>query len=224
MCGRASITKTEKQVEDRFGAVFVKNTDGSSPYSTNTNICPSQTIAVITNSSPQSIMMYRWGLIPPWAPDINIGFKTFNARKETLLDRPAFKTAIHTSRCLVLMDGFYEWTLHNGKKLPFRISTDDHSLFAVAGLWAVWQHPSDGTLIHSCTVITQEPNTFMSSIHDRMPAILSPSQEQQWIDNSLTAQDALQLLLPSDDLPLVSEQVDPATGKADDSPTQLSLF
>ena len=224
MCGRASITKTEKVVEDRFGSVFAKGADGTTGYAMSTNICPTEPIAVITNTQPQSIKMYRWGLIPPWAKDVRIGYKTFNARAETLLQKPAFKTAAEHRRCLVLMDSFYEWKDNNGRKLPYRISLDGSSLFAVAGLWDTWHDPVTGINVHSCTVITHEPNTFMSSIHDRMPAILAADQERLWIDAQLPTSAAMELLQPMEGLQLIAEQIDPLTGRADDRPTQLSLF
>lgn len=226
MCGRASITKTEAAVEERFGAVF-HSTELEAVGGTihSTNISPSQPLPVITNLDPEHIHLYRWGLIPHWAKDLKFGFKTFNARKETLLEKPAFRHAAALRRCLVLMDSFYEWKRSGSQKTPYRVILKEEQLFAVAGLWELWSDPSTGQVVHSCTVITQEPNEFMAGLHDRMPAILTPDTERLWIDGDLSATEALQLLQPIDSDLMDAYPLDPVTGMPpEDGPQQLSLF
>jgi len=226
MCGRASITKTEAAVEERFGAVFQSTELAAAGGSIqNTNISPSQPLPVITNQQPECIHLYRWGLVPHWAKDLTFGFKTFNARMETLLEKPTFKQAVHQRRCLVLMDSFYEWKRVGNQKIPHRVILQGEQLFAVAGLWEQWVDASTGETVHSCTVITQEPNEFMTTLHDRMPAILTPDTERLWIDTGLSATDALQLLQPIDSSLMDAYPLDPVTGlPPDEGPQQLSLF
>ena len=224
MCGRASITKSEAQIESRFDALFYPEELEGKGLFPNQNICPSQLLPIITNIDPRHINLYRWGLIPHWAKNEKVGYKMFNARKETLLNKPAFSQAVTQRRCLVIMDSFYEWKKVNSQKVPHRIFLKDQPLFTAAGLWESWLHPA-GNTIHSCTVITQPPNNFMSHLHDRMPAILTVDQEQLWIDNNLSAAEAIKLL----DEPIPSEmmdsyEMDPVTGRLDNTGKQMSLF
>lgn len=223
MCGRASITKTEAQIEKRFKAVFYPEEAVGKGLFPNQNICPSQLIPVITNADPDHLRLYRWGLIPPWAKDEKIGYNTFNARKETLLDKPAFKKAAHTQRCLVIMDSFYEWKKEGKLKIPYRVFLKDKPLFATAGLWEVWQHPS-GELVPSCTIITQPPNQFMATLHDRMPAILPQNLEQLWISSDISATEAIDLLDPIPSEAMDAYEMDPVKGKPDNTGRQMSLF
>lgn len=223
MCGRASITKTEKEIEARFGIPFLDGLPLSSSLPS-TNICPSQLIPVITNADPQHIALYSWGLVPPWAKERRVGYKMFNARKETLLDRPAFKKAAVCRRCLVVMEGFYEWKKEGKTKTPYHISLQDDRLFAVAGLWETWTSPITGELLHTCTVITQEPNDFMAELHDRMPAILTTEQEKYWIDNDISAEQAIQMLEPIPNDMLQAHPYDPVKGPLDGDGKQLTLF
>lgn len=223
MCGRASITKTEAQIEDRFNAAFYPEELEGKGLFPNQNICPSQLIPVITNADPHHLNLYRWGLIPPWAKDEKIGYNTFNARKETLLEKAAFKQAAQSRRCLVVMDSFYEWKKEGSQKTPYRIFLKDQPIFAVAGLWEIWQH-SSGKLVHSCTIITQQPNEFMGNLHDRMPAILPQQLEQHWIDDDISAKEAIELLRPIPSEEMDAYEMDPVKGKPDNTGKQMSLF
>lgn len=193
MCGRSSLTKTEKEIEARFHATFYsEDLERYNPLP-NYNVAPTQYHPVITNLEPGIIHLFKWGLIPFWAKDIKIGPSMINARAETILEKPAFKNAFKSRRCIVPLDGFYEWKIINGEKIPFRILTTDQEIFTVAGLWEVWKSPT-GENIFSFTIITVEANQFMKKIHDRMPAILTKETEKLWIDNNIPSQQLGELL------------------------------
>jgi putative SOS response-associated peptidase YedK len=139
----------------------------------------------------------RWGLIPSWAKDPNIGNKMINARAETVAEKPAFREALARSRCLVPADGYYEWQREGRmgqRKQPFYICLRDGRPFAFAGLWERWAGP-DGTIIESCAILTTEPNESLKDIHDRMPVILAQADYDQWLDPAVRQAQLLQPLL-----------------------------
>jgi putative SOS response-associated peptidase YedK len=120
--------------------------------------------------------MMRWGLIPFWAKDPEVGSRMINARAESVAQRPAFRTALRDRRCLVPATGFYEWKSAPDGKAPYLARVRDEKLFAMAGLYDRWKDPS-GRDVHSFTIITTAPNEMMATIHDRMPVILSREDE-----------------------------------------------
>ncbi|MBK8700985.1 MAG: SOS response-associated peptidase [Saprospiraceae bacterium] len=195
MCGRSSLTKTEKELEARFQASFYsEDLERYNPLP-NYNMAPSQMLPVIVNTDKEHIRLFRWGLVPFWAKDEKIGYSMINARIETLLEKPSFKNLIDKRRCLVPMDGFYEWTGEGKEKQPYRIMAKDQEIYTCAGLWDVWKSP-DGRTIHSYTIITLPANDFMKPIHDRMPAMLNREHEKLWLDDSLPKEDLLETLTP----------------------------
>lgn len=195
MCGRSSLSKTEKELEERFNATFYSDRLVQYNPLPNFNVAPSHIIPIITNLDKQHFNAMRWGLIPFWAKDSKIGFKMINARKETLLEKKAFKPAMEQRRCLVPADGFYEWQKKGSKKQAYRIKTTDREIFSMAGIWDSWTSP-DGEKVLSFSIITQEPNEIMKPIHNRMPAILTPEQESLWISNDLSPQVMLDMITP----------------------------
>lgn len=194
MCGRSSLTKTEKELEERFHATFYS--DDLEQYNPlpNYNVAPTHYMPVITSDDPEHFHIFRWGLLPFWAKDKKIAYKMINARIETILEKNAYKKAVETRRCLVPMDGFYEWKRSGKEKLPYRIVTKDQEIFSVAGIWERWKSP-EGEEIYSFSVITKPPTAVMEGIHDRMPAILLPEQEKLWLDPDLPAAEAVQLII-----------------------------
>jgi putative SOS response-associated peptidase YedK len=198
MCGRFTLTATVDQLIDRFDIeYFLEQEDFQPSY----NIAPSQSVlAVINNGRHNKMGFLRWGLIPPFAKDMSIGHKMINARSETLLEKPSFRTAYKKKRCLIIADSFYEWKrLDDKKKIPMRIKLKSEELFAMAGLWENWKSP-EGKSIFSCTVITTSPNNLVGDIHDRMPVILRPEDEKIWLDPSINDTNRLEkLMVPLDE-------------------------
>jgi len=117
-----------------------------------------------------------------------------NARAETLLQKPSFRTPFKKQRCLVLTDGFYEWKNTSDGKIPHRISMRDNEPFALAGIWEVWKAP-DGENVTSFSIITTEPNELMKPLHKRMPAILKKENEEKWLQEIDTSE-AQKMLKP----------------------------
>ncbi len=195
MCGRSSLTKTEKELEERFRANFYsEDLERYNPLP-NFNVAPTQLHPVITQQEPSVIHLYRWGLIPFWAKDIRIGSKMINARIEGIAEKPAFRQAFEKRRCLVPFDGYYEWMKTPEGKIPYRIKVTNTDIFSMAGLYEVWKG-QDGKVIKSFTIITQEADPLIAHLHDRMPLILLPEQEKLWIDASVPTKDVINNLQP----------------------------
>jgi len=160
----------------------------------NSNISPGQNVPVVLNPITREVKMFRWGLVPGWAKDPKIGYKMFNARAETLTEKPSFRKLLPRRRCLILADGFYEWKEIDGKKYPFYFTLIDQKPFTFAGLWDTWQKP-EGEVLYSCTLITTEPNELLSQYHNRMPVILGKDQRWQWLEDT-SMEDLKALLKP----------------------------
>ena len=138
------------------------------------NIAPSSTIASFRSRRGEAM---RWGLVPSWSNSFDSKFATFNARIETVDEKPTFRNAWRKSqRCLIPMAGYYEWAGDKGNKTPFYITDKDQGCIAVAGLYESW---GDGQL--SCTVLTAPANDELAHIHHRMPIMLTPAGVKDWI-------------------------------------------
>lgn len=221
MCGRSSLTKTEKEIEKRFGSTFYSDELERYNPLPNYNVAPTHYHPVIISQEPDRIHLFKWGLIPFWAKDPKIAYKMINARIETIQEKSTYKAAVKSRRCLVPMDGFYEWQKQSdGTKKPFRIQVSDQEIFSVAGLWEHWKD-SSGQFIHTFTVITLPANEFMVPIHDRMPAILPVSKERNWIDESYPPQEALTLLQPYESDHMTAYEVTAAVGNVRNNDSSL---
>jgi putative SOS response-associated peptidase YedK len=150
----------------------------------NLNIVPAQEVlAIIRYACENRLDKFHWGLVPSWAKDVSIGNRLINARVETIAEKPSFRNAFKSRRCLILADGFYEWKGDTGQKQPFFITLPDRKSFAFAGLWETWQNNDrQDALYKSCTIITTRASQSFSMIHHRMPVILRPQVYQQWLD------------------------------------------
>lgn len=160
------------------------------------NIAPSQPVAVVANTGERRMAYFRWGLIPSWAKDPSIGNRMINARAESLVEKPSFRTAYRRRRCLILADGFYEWYQEPGGrgKVPMYIRLRSGLPFAFAGLWDTWRS-EQGAPLFSCTILTTDPNDLIERIHHRMPVILKPEAYEQWLDPNEQAPETLNGLL-----------------------------
>ena len=136
----------------------------------------------------------KWGLIPSWAKDPRIGSKMINARAEGIETKPSFKKPLRFQRCIIPASAFFEWKGNPGAKVKYRIGRKDEQLFGFAGLYDTWRNPQ-GDELTTCTIITTEPNVLVSPIHNRMPVILLPDDEERWIDPDMTEPDEITSLL-----------------------------
>jgi putative SOS response-associated peptidase YedK len=165
-----------QQMTERF-ALAVMPPDLPARY----NIAPQMHMPIIVANSPNRLDIMRWGLVPAWAKDERGGYKTINARAETVAERPAYRAALRYHRCLVPANGFYEWRTTGRGKQPYFIHLPGEPLFAFAGLYDVWHSP-DGTELRTYTILTCAPNDLMAPIHNRMPVILPRESEAAWLD------------------------------------------
>jgi putative SOS response-associated peptidase YedK len=195
MCGRFVSTAGPDRIAAYFDTVVPTEAVASS-LGENYNVAPTQDIYAVVGASdgPARVDAFHWGLVPSWAKDRKIGSKMINARAETLADKPAFKHLFRRKRCIVPMDGFYEWKpgVEGGPvtakgtpvKQPVFVRRRDGDPLAVAGLWTVWKDPADadGRFLHSVTIITTAANGTMRPVHDRMPVILPTEAWRPWLD------------------------------------------
>jgi putative SOS response-associated peptidase YedK len=236
MCGRFTQAFTWAEV-----VAFYKLVDEIAPsFAASWNVAPTHNAGVIVlDRDVLRFQPMRWGLVPSWAKDPSIGSKLINARCETLGEKPAFRKALKSRRCIVPISGFYEWQRQGRGKQPYFVTSADGTPLTLAGLWEEW----NGLL--SFTVITVPANEQVSAIHDRMPAMLSLDEALVWLKTGDTAllkpcpSDALatwtvssRVNTPANNDPRLTEKITPAAPIADvvredkvkQNPKQLSLL
>jgi putative SOS response-associated peptidase YedK len=183
MCGRYTISHSTEEILERFNVL--KEIFELTP---NYNVAPSHMVPVVlnqTNESNQTIrvlQIVKWGLVPFWVRDTRSHKPFINARVETVIEKPSFKSSLAKKRCIIPADGFYEWKTVEGKKQPIRIRLPGDQLFGFAGLYDDWQSADGSVNLRTCAIITVPGNEAMSEIHGRMPAILTPEGESIWLD------------------------------------------
>ena len=190
MCGRFALIVDASVLADVF------DVDPPRELKPRFNIAPTQTIPIVRAGvkKKRECAMVRWGLVPAWAKDAKIGARMINARGETVAEKPSFRSAIASRRCLIPADGFYEWVRTGGGKQPHYIHFADGRPFAFAGLWERWNKGEGGPL-DTCTIITTSPNELIENLHDRMPVILPPNHFEDWLEPEPLALSRLQDLL-----------------------------
>jgi putative SOS response-associated peptidase YedK len=181
MCGRATLTTSPEDLRSALGLDDVP--DLLPRY----NIAPSQTIAVVRE--PRRLELLRWGLSSHHGAHAGI-----NVRVETVARAPAYRDSLRNRRCLVVVDGFYEWRRLGKTKTPFLLRRPDGEPFALAGIWdrAV---TGDGEIVEGCAVITTPARGVVRELHDRMPLVLPPDRFAPWLDGGL--KDVSPLLEPA---------------------------
>jgi len=129
------------------------------------------------------MVLARWGLVPAWSRESKIKYSTINARIESVAEKPTYRSPFKHKRCLIPADGFYEWKVVNGHKIPHHIRMRDGEVFAFAGLWDHWE--GGGQTLDSCSIIVMPANEIMKPLHDRMPAIIAPAHYDRWLDSRM---------------------------------------
>ncbi len=201
MCGRFVTTTSVADLAERLQVDEVRAEETGADF----NVTPRADVVIVAANSQHNRVLdrVRWGLVPSWAKDLSIGDKLINARSETLLEKPAFRRAFAKRRCLIPVDGFYEWKkmLSRKAKQPVFIhSTRPHGTLVFAGLYEVWRDKTvdDAPWVRTCSIITTRANATMAPIHDRMPAMLNVEHFEEWLDPDNAEVDLLtRLLVPA---------------------------
>ena len=192
MCGRFALIVDASVLADVF------DVDPPRELQPRFNIAPTQTIPVIRAGKEfaRECSMVRWGLVPSWAKDEKMGARMINARGETVAEKPSFRSAVKSRRCLIPADGFYEWVRTDEGKQPHFIHFSDAKPFAFAGLWERWSKGGSKPL-DTCTIITTSPNELIADLHDRMPVILPRALYEEWLDPTpMSAKRLQEVLVP----------------------------
>jgi putative SOS response-associated peptidase YedK len=196
MCGRYRLSRRKQLVEEYFDSPSEEQ-DWVPRY----NISPTQPVPVIRQNPKEPVRelsLMKWGLIPSWAKDSSVAASMINARSETVHEKPAFRDALKSRRCLIPADGFYEWVRTAKAKQPYCFEVNGGELFAFAGLWDGWKDPN-GNWLKTCSILTTTPNAVTSAVHDRMPVILNPDDYDLWLDPGMNNMQVVsELLKPYD--------------------------
>jgi putative SOS response-associated peptidase YedK len=193
MCGRFVRKTTALEISDIFSVSL--DTD-ELPISF--NVAPtSRVLAIVNSTGGPSVVSFSWGLVPRWAPDASRAASLINARIETVAEKPSFRDLVAQHRCVIPMDGYFEWKeqlRHDAMKpikQPYYFSAHSQSRYshqgvlAVAGLWTAWKDPnqSGGQVVHTAVALTTDANDMVSQVHHRMPVLLDRSGVANWLDD-----------------------------------------
>ncbi|MEZ4386843.1 MAG: SOS response-associated peptidase [Candidatus Krumholzibacteriia bacterium] len=232
MCGRIVLKTAPGELAAEFALAV------EPPLAPRYNIAPTQPVAAIRRlaGGERACDLLSWGLVPRWSTDPRVGAKMFNARSETVGEKPSFREALARRRCLVAASGFYEWRRRGGSSEPHYFSAADGGLLALAGLWERWEYPG-GEVLESCSVLTCPANRLMRRVHHRMPVILPAAAYDRWLGADPAAAVTLtDLLQPAPDDRLRAWPVAPLVNRVandgpeliapahDQPPGQLNLF
>ena len=201
MCGRYAASRQPEDLVEEFEVYRVDVRERLEP---DFNVAPTKPVYAVFDRIPRDagegaepqrrLGVLRWGLVPSWAKDARIGSRLINARMETVAEKPAFRRAFATRRCLLPADGYYEWYTTDeqtkskrAKKQPFFIRPADGGVLAMAGLYEIWRDPSRDredpeAFVWTCTVLTTEAEDALGRIHDRMPLLVEPDRYSAWLD------------------------------------------
>jgi putative SOS response-associated peptidase YedK len=217
MCGRYAVTTDPATLAaelDALNEVPARyERSGGDPQAkrvaANYNVAPTNQVLTLVSRHDEEgdtprrrIRSMRWGLVPHWSKDPSKGPVLFNARSESVAEKASFRTAMKSKRCLVPMDGWYEWKVGESQaagkraaKQPFFMTPADGSRLCMAGLWSVWHPPGeraeDAEPLLSCAILTTDSVGPLAEVHDRMPLIMTPDKWDRWLDPDHRADDEL---------------------------------
>jgi putative SOS response-associated peptidase YedK len=216
MCGRIALFTPPARLARLLDAALAAGIEPEGHPSW--NIGPLRRLfAVSEDDGGRTLDRYRWGLVPSWSKDSSIANRLFNARGETVAEKPSFRTAFAKRPCVIPVDGFYEWDHRDGhQKQPHYFTRADGEPMLFAGLYERWhnpEEPKDAPALATCTVITTEPNVDMDDLHNRMPVVLSSDDVATWLNVSDVSPDERAMLLrPAPKGTLAHYSVDKAVG------------
>lgn len=246
MCGRYASFKESQDLADAFDVEDM--TAAARDVLASWNVAPTDGVRIVVDRAPKAegdvaesdpapevrreMHLARWGLVPPWAKDLSVGSRMFNARSESIAEKPAFKKPAATKRCLVLADGYYEWQKvavpgqSKPAKVPFYIHPTDGAPIAFAGLYSWWRDPAkddddpDRWRL-STTIVTAEARDGLEAIHDREPAMLTREVAEAWLDPGTTDLDSVLAMLAEPAPELSWYEVGPAVGNVRNNGAEL---
>lgn len=248
MCGRYASFRESQDLADAFDVDDM--TEAAREVMASWNVAPTDPARIVIDRAPKldgdttdgsaddaaqlrrELHVARWGLVPPWAKDLSAGARMFNARSESLAEKPAFKKAAATKRCLVLADGYYEWQKvavegqSKPTKVPFYIHPTDGAPIAFAGLYSWWRDPDKADddpdrWVLSTTIITAEARDGLEQIHDREPAMLTRQVAESWLDPAVSDLDAVLAMLAEPAPELSWHEVGTAVGNVRNNGPEL---
>jgi len=224
MCGRVVTTSSPEELSEYVAAWDVIDALEGPDH----NVAPSGLLPVVwvdgQADSGRVLGVSRWGLVPSWATDPAVGLRLFNARAETVATKPSFRAAFRRRRCLVLIDGFYEWGpgVAGSPKQPWFVRRVDGSPLALAGLWE--SRFDDVRTLRTCTVVTVPANADLTPVHHRMPAVVAENDWDRWLDPATSVRHALEeVLVPSPDGLLALHPVDRRVNDARQKGRELTV-
>jgi putative SOS response-associated peptidase YedK len=213
MCGRFARRSTQKVLADWFGVEL----EDMPWFAPSYNVAPQSVQPVVRlnrDSGKREFALLRWGLVPFWAGDAKVGY-------EEAAQKPAFREALKTRRCLVPADAFYEWQQLDAKrKQPFAFALKSGEPYALAGLWERWK-PKDGAPLETFTVLTTDPNELTEPMHNRMPVILEKKDYERWLEAGDPARPPVDLLRPFPAEEMVAWRVNERVGNVRNDDAQL---
>lgn len=216
MCGRFVASRPVEEIVEQFAVDEVRVPPELLP-GPRFNVAPQDQVLGVRAVAPEGagaapgerrLGAYRWGLVPSWAKDLKVGSRAFNARAESLAERPMFRAALERRRLIVPADAFYEWqpspagtSRRSGRKQPWCFTAADGRMLGLAGLYEVWRESPESEWVPTCTIITTGANALMAPVHDRMPVVLAPEEYGAWLAPGELSGDELAHLLspPSED-------------------------
>jgi putative SOS response-associated peptidase YedK len=235
MCGRYYRRSDKQQIAEAFRLGLPTTFEILPSY----NVAP-QTFQPIVRlddaTGDRELASLRWGLVPYWSKDAKVAYSTINAKAETLATSPTFREALKRRRCLIPLNGFYEWQAINTRsRQAYAVSLKNSKLFAVAGLWDRWKDKATGQALETFTLITTDPNELMEPFHNRMPVILRAADYERWMAPADPARLPVDLLRPFPGEEMAAWKIGSAVGNVrndspgliapdEDRPTQASLF
>ena len=182
MCGRYAGAATRPELLERFAADDGTDTELPQRY----NVAPTTDVYIVVagTGGRRRLEVARWGLVPSWADDPAIGSRLINARLETIADKPAFRSAFATTRCLVPADGYYEWYAAESRQ-PYLIRSRNGGALALAGVVETWRERGSDRVLRTVAIITTASAGAVAHLHDRMPVVVPSAAWDRWLDPAL---------------------------------------
>ena len=214
MCFTVNVNLIKEELENRYGATFLDPDKYRPSYYYHAFGLPE--MPAICSGRSDRIQLLKWGLIPSWVKSTEnaneIRYKTFNARSESIDNKPSFSGSFRSKRCLIPVKGFFEWQHTGAGKIPWYIHSANDDIISFAGLWDNWVESRTGEIISTFSIITTDANDLMAAIHNskkRMPVILDKTEEYQWLNLSIESSEALKMLKPCPSVILKAHTISP---------------